>query len=289
MRSRLIRIAAHAAKNEVRKMENILLNDILKFDDLSNIKVQFHINSDSNDYDPLALFQSGKNGHKKLLEGNFWNSENKKWFDEGEIVIGLVRIEGYKWLLFDISRVTKDLNILGGVGYKYKMLKEYEKYFGRLIIEYHKSSASPIFWAKTVFNECTLLEIRKTKYGNDEFPGYEWIDVSWNELKIMIEKESWKSALKNQKGVYLIRDINNQKMYVGSAYGENMILGRWKEYIKNGHGGNEELKSIEFNYIQKYFRYSLLDIYKSMIDDKIIIKRENWWMDILQTRKFGYN
>lgn len=44
-------------------------------------------------------------------------------------------------------------------------------------------------------------------------------------------------------------------MYVGSAYGENMIL----------------------------------DIFKSTIDDKIIIARESWWKEVLQSRKFGYN
>jgi hypothetical protein len=270
-------------------MGKILLNDVLKMDDLSNVKVRFNINSDSNDYDPLALFQSGKEGRKKLLNGNFWNSENKKWFSEGDIVLGFARIEGYKWLLFDISRVIKDLDVLAGVGYRYKMLKEYEKYFGRLIVEYHKSSASPIFWAKTIFDECAVLKIMETIFENDEFPGYEWVDISWEELSIAIEKESWISALCNQKGIYLIRDTRSHKMYVGSAYGEHMILGRWKNYIKNGHGGNTELKKISFEDIKKYFRYSILDIYKSTTDDKIIIQRENWWMDILQTRKFGYN
>ena len=33
-------------------------------------------------------------------------------------------------------------------------------------------------------------------------------------------------ALRNQKGVYLITDTSNGKMYVGSAYGDEMILNR---------------------------------------------------------------
>ena len=53
-----------------------------------------------------------------------------------------------------------------------------------------------------------------------------------------------KQPFRTQKGVYLITDTSNGKMYVGSAYGENMILGRWKSYVKTGHGGNEGLKGL---------------------------------------------
>ena len=70
-----------------------------------------------------------------------------------------------------------------------------------------------------------------------------------------------------------------------------MILGRWRNYAKNGHGGNEELKKLDFDYIKRNFRYSILDIFKSTIDDNVIIKRESWWKEILLTRnsKYGYN
>jgi len=87
----------------------------------------------------------------------------------------------------------------------------------------------------------------------------------------------------------LITDKKTGKMYVGSAYGEDMILGRWTSYVKNGHGGNKELKDLEFDYIKENFRFSILDIYKSTIDDNVILKREAWWKNTLQTREFGYN
>lgn len=47
--------------------------------------------------------------------------------------------------------------------------------------------------------------------------------------------------------MYLITDSSNGKKYVGSATGENMIWGRWKDYIANGNGGNIELKSFDLN------------------------------------------
>jgi hypothetical protein len=51
-------------------------------------------------------------------------------------------------------------------------------------------------------------------------------------------KEDWYNNLSTVKGIYLITD-NNNKLYVGSAYGVEGIWGRWKEYVNtNGHGNN---------------------------------------------------
>jgi len=95
--------------------------------------------------------------------------------------------------------------------------------------------------------------------------------------------------LQNQKGVYLITDSSNGRMYVGSAYGENMILGRWQSYVMTGHSGNTELRKLTFDHIKEKFRYSILDIFKSNIDYQAIIEKESWWKEVLLTRRFGYN
>ena len=143
--------------------------------------------------------------------------------------------------------------------------------------------------ATSVIDECEVVQILPDTFDNDIFPGYDKVRISWDELSRVITKESWKTALQNQKGVYLITDVSNGKMYVGSAYGENMILGRWNSYVRIGHGGNVELKKINFGHIKKNFEYSILDIFKSTTDDQIIITRENWWKSVLKTREFGYN
>ncbi len=96
--------------------------------------------------------------------------------------------------------------------------------------------------------------------------------------------------MENQKAVYLIVDTKTGKKYVGSAYGDNMLLGRWRNYIANGHGGNKLLKSLDFEYIKENFKYSILEIFKSSVDDEIIINRESFWKEVLLTRtEFGYN
>ena len=70
---------------------------------------------------------------------------------------------------------------------------------------------------------------------------------------------------------------------------QNMILGRWRAYVKTGHGGNAELRKISFEHIKNNFEYSILDIFKSTTDDQSIITRERWWKSVLKTREFGYN
>ena len=134
-----------------------------------------------------------------------------------------------------------------------------------------------------------VKEIRPTSLDNDLFPGYDKVNISWDTLKRIVDRDTWKTALENQKGVYLITDTSNGKKYVGSAYGMNMILGRWKAYVNSGHGGNEGLKQLPVDHIKKHFKYSILDIYKPTTDDQIIIDREIWWKEVLQSRQFGYN
>ncbi len=69
-------------------------------------------------------------------------------------------------------------------------------------------------------------------------------------------------------------DTFNGKMYVGSAYGDEMILNRWKSYVQTGHGNNKELRGLELNHIREHFRFSILDIFKSTTDTLLIIERE---------------
>lgn len=269
-------------------MNRIKLNDILRLPDLENVKIRFNLMF-GGDWNPIEIFKD-KNS-QRLLDGHYWNYESKKSYKEGQTTVGLIKIKGDLWLLFHIGRITKDLNILNGIGYEYETLADYEKYFGRVIVRYKNQSQTMIRLANSVINDCEVEQILPDIFDNDIFPGYDKVNVSWDELSRVIEKSTWKTALQNQKGVYLITDTSNAKKYVGSAYGENMILGRWQSYVSYGHGGNVGLKNLSFDYIKKNFRYSILDIYKSTIADLVIIERESWWKEVLQSRKneYGYN
>jgi len=72
-----------------------------------------------------------------------------------------------------------------------------------------------------------------------------------------------------------------------------MLLQRWRSYVDNGQGGNKELIELVnkkgFDYIKANFHYSILENYNAKVDDNIILERESWWKETLQTRIFGYN
>ena len=254
-------------------VNKILLNEILKLDNLANVKIRFNLMFRDN-WNPIEIFKN--DASDILLEGQYWNYKKSKSYKNGQITLGFIRINNKDdlWLLFHIGKITKDLNTLNGVGYEYEMLPEYRKYLGRLIIRFKNRSQNMVRLATSVINDCEVMQILPDTFDNDIFPGYDKVNISWEELSRVITKESWKTALENQKGVYLITDISTGKMYVGSAYGENMILGRWKSYIAIGHGGNVELKNLNFTYIKQNFRFSILDIFKSSVDDQLILVRE---------------
>jgi len=127
-------------------------------------------------------------------------------------------------------------------------------------------------------------------------PFSENINVSFRNLEHIysINKTDWKSALSNLKGVYLITDLKTNKKYIGSAYGDQGIWQRWQSYISNGHGGNKLLKKLikeeSMAYAKKYYKFSLLEFRGMKTDDRVIIYRESFWKEVLNTRgDFGYN
>lgn len=266
----------------------IKLNDILRLDNLKNVKVRFNLMFENN-WNPIEIFKNKE--VQTLLAGQYWNYNKNKSYKVGQITLGFIRIKSNEnlWLLFHIGRITKDLNILKGIGYEYETLSEYDMYIGRLIIKFKNTSQNMIRNAESVIGDCEVAQILPDIFDNDIFPGYDKVNISWSELSRVIEKDTWKTALQNQKGVYLITDTLNGKTYIGSAYGDDMILNRWKSYAKNGHGNNQELKVLDLNHIKSHFRYSILDIFKSTTDLHVIIQRENFWKEVLLSRKFGYN
>lgn len=263
----------------------IKLNDLLQFSDISDLKIRM-LTTYSNTINPLDFFRS--NNNEELMKWLFWNY-SKKSFKVGETVIALLRLDGDRWLLFNISKVTKDLNKFSDIGFEYETVTQYQKYFGRVIVEYKNRAQALIRKASGMLDDCIVAQVIEDKYEDEEFPGYEKVNISWEVMNRVLKKSSWKTALQNQKGVYLITDSSTGKMYVGSAYGKNMLLGRWEAYLRSGHSQNVDLKKLELKHIQENFHYSILDIFKSTVEDKFIIERESWWKGTLMTRVFGYN
>ena len=271
----------------------IKLNDILRLSDTQVDKAKVKFNMYNGDEDPIDIYKTNPDLINK--QWLYWRSQNR-YFDVGQIAICLVRIRNDYWLLTTVDTVEKELNIKDGINYLGTPFEEYKSFYGRTIIKYHKTFQSNGVNLTTIINDLEVAQILPDIFDDDDFPGYDNVKLSYLQLFRILErgKKDWIAALNNQKAVYLITDTHTGKLYVGSATSDKgMLLQRWSNYVNNGHGGNKELikivKNNGFDYIKKYFQYSILENYNAKVDDEIILKRESWWKDILQTRKFGYN
>ncbi|MGN0994787.1 MAG: GIY-YIG nuclease family protein [Butyricicoccus sp.] len=271
----------------------IKLNDLLKFSekDLKVAKIKF--NQSSPDENPLDLYQ--KNPEIVNTQWLFWR-ESRHYFAVGQIAICFLKLTWDTWLLTTIKRITKNLDVRNGITYEGEELEEYKKYYGRVIVKFHKTFQTQGCYFETVKDELIVNQILPAVFDGYDFPGYDKVRLSYEQLSIIIKqnKKDWRAALENQKAVYLITDTNNGKLYVGSATSDyGMLLQRWSNYVENGHGGNVELRRLVeekgFEYVQKHFQYSILENYNAKVDDHIILERESWWKDTLQSRKHGYN
>jgi len=272
----------------------IRLNDLLNFspENMDRSKIKLNQSSPDNG-DPLMLYQ--KDPEIVNTQWLFWK-ETKRYFYEGQIAVCFLKLTWDTWLLTTIKRITKDLNVSSGISYEGEELEEYRKYYGRVIIKFHKTFMAQDRYYKTICDELIVNQILPAAFDGFDFPGYDQVRLSFEQLKIIIKqnKKDWRAALENQKAVYLITDTLNGKHYVGSATSDQgMLLQRWSDYVENGHGGNVDLQKLVdekgFKYIQKYFQYSILENYNAKVDDHVIIERESWWKDTLQSRKHGYN
>jgi hypothetical protein len=274
-------------------MAKIMLNDLLRFDaaEVPNVRVKFNI---YNGYDdPLDLYKT--NPDEVNVTWFLWH-DDRRYFNVGQTAICLLKLRGDQWLLTTIKKITRLLDVTDGVGYDADEVKEYEQYFGRLVVEYHNPCRTMGRKYENVMDELEVVQILNEQYTGNEFPGYENVRLSYPLLKNIVDRQlpGWVDALRNQKAVYLITDTKTGKMYVGSATSQTgMLLQRWSSYAADGHGGNIELRELVkqqgLDYVKENFQYSILENYNARMDDGYILKRESWWKETLCTRTHGYN
>lgn len=179
--------------------------------------------------------------------------------------------------------------------YKYNttLLKGQSDYIGKVILDFDKSFRASYLKAESHIDNISIVEILGHKKSIDEFPGFNNVKISYEELSTIfkLREESWLGALANIKGVYLITDLKGKCHYVGSATGSEGIWSRWQSYVKNGLGNNTELRSLLKKHPKRSnsFQFSILEIADNHTSDKEIIKRETHWKDVLGSRLFGYN
>jgi hypothetical protein len=101
-------------------------------------------------------------------------------------------------------------------------------------------------------NEFPVVAVLEESALDAAMPEWEEIQLSWEQLRVLPTR--WKLAFSQWRGIYYIIDTSDGKGYVGSAYGETNILGRWLNYAARGHGGNSLLRKRQ----AQNFRFSIL-------------------------------
>ena len=134
-----------------------------------------------------------------------------------------------------------------------------------------------------------VVEIRPPGYVRD-FPGYLDVILHYDQLVKIIENpdtyRDWHTHLSAVGGVYLITDTATGFQYVGSAYGEKGILGRWSDYAKDPTGGNKALRDLlkDDQRRAQRLQFSIMEILDKTLADTEVIRREFQLKDKLGSR-----
>ncbi|MCM1131051.1 MAG: GIY-YIG nuclease family protein [Roseburia sp.] len=275
----------------------INLNDILHLtnEEIENSKIELNMHAGNGGESFLErwLLTPETNRVEGKTECSYWGWYGKRRnFYPGNFVFSFVKLNYDEWLFVSAAKI---IDIPNNSRATYEILTKYQPLFGRMIVKHNKGNtyARYVFRMKERISEVTVKEILSKPYSGDHFPGYHKVCLSYAQLEsiIRIRPQDWIGALENQKAVYVITDTSNGKLYVGSATSnDKMLLARWQNYVNNGHGGNVELKKLDFNHIKQYFQYSIIENYNANIDDSYVLEREQYWKKVLKTNQgIGYN
>lgn len=274
----------------------IKLNDILQIHSEDICEYKLHVAKRSGSTEPLDVFSES---FEDWIGWNCWrggkNDFNRKYI--------LSIIHDYhktnRYLFGGIFRVVKRFDDYGDteVGYEIAIEENYSKYIGRIEIDFEIGLRGRAFRLENYIDNMVVSQILDKKYQGIDFPGYDNVCLDFATLEVIVtnDKQDWKVALENMKGVYVIVDKSNGKKYIGSAYGESGIWARWKTYVfSDGHGYNDELVELidknGVDYARNNFQLAIIELLSMKTDDDFVIHRESFWKNVLQTRgEFGYN
>ena len=240
--------------------------------------------------DPLVVYFAG--------QFDDWQSWQSKKHFERPFVVSLIALrQDNNWLFAGVhnSEGCEWQEEHGMYRYRLSPRPVPNELNGRLIVRFERPGRQSRLLGENWSQAMEVAEIRPEKMRVAEFPGYRSTMLTKNNLDIVVKQaiESWRSALANVAGVYVIADKHTGKLYVGSATGGEGIWSRWCAYSATGHGGNSELKDLltrEGDSYAKNFQFGVLEIADTHASTDDVQRRESHWKDLLCSRvPHGYN
>lgn len=113
----------------------------------------------------------------------------------------------------------------------------------------------------------------------------EWDALVLTAAQIKALPKSWGERMTQWRGIYLIVDARDGARYVGSAYGAENILGRWRAHVAGDKGVTVELGKRD----PALFRFSILELLSPTASVGEVVLREGSWKERLGTRLWGLN
>ena len=282
----------------------IELNKFIKVPNLNKTKIKFNMNAGNVEIRAWdLLFKEDETEWEQI---NAWKTKHpNNNLNHADYLLAFAQYYPYgpEYFIFGgLYKIKKiEPEVFDEVGYELTLMDDYKEYRKRLIVKLKKPIGRDLYnrLYKNIQGtlEPEVYEIApNTKLGH--FPGYQNVTLSHPQMQQIISRNepSWKQALMNVKGVYVITDLSNGKLYIGSASGNtDGIWQRWSDYanIENLTGGNKLLNEIKLDkgkdYIINNFQYSILEIFDTKTKVDTIINRENYCKNVFCTRKHGMN
>ena len=95
----------------------------------------------------------------------------------------------------------------------------------------------------------------------------------------------WAAKLREWRGIYLITDESDGARYVGAAYGEENLVGRWRAHVAGERGATVGLADRD----PSTFRFAILERVSPDMPVEDVTALEQTWMTRLHTRSHGLN
>lgn len=128
-----------------------------------------------------------------------------------------------------------------------------------------------------------IMEITREASLVPPMPKWDQLLLTRAELETL--PREWALQLSQWRGVYLIVDQSDGARYVGSAYGVENLLGRWRNHVAGQNGVTKELS----RRLTRHFRFSILELVSPTATADEVIAVERGWMNRLDTISHGLN
>ena len=171
--------------------------------DLGHYKIHCATDNKRTEWRPLEAYFAGTFEHGQA-------SQSQKNF-ECDHVLSLINLgDSKRWLFVGVYRVdgVQNAKRRSGFIYSLKRLPGLEHLEGRAVIDFPKSFRASYLVGANYEDQLIVNAIREEKLSIADFPGFNGVRLSFEMLASIIRQAnpSWRAALSNIAGVYVIAD-----------------------------------------------------------------------------------